>query len=189
MSALQITKPLNKQIDATQKEFVQLYDKLKDQSFVERLDPKPLVRLFGAYKNRSGRFTLEYPVKELIKFLQHIEAKDKDAIVKMNSNFDNVYILTSEFHSVFPAFEEVYDKLINLLNQKLKVLNDLSNESTNEKLLTAISDVKDVDDSVKSYIASLIQETNENVVDKEREAVMKNIENVHKKFTYLKSKS
>lgn len=160
MSALQITKPLNKQIDATQKEFVQLYDKLKDQSFVERLDPKPLVRLFGAYKNRSGRFTLEYPVKELIKFLQHIEAKDKDAIVKMNSNFDNVYILTSEFHSVFPAFEEVYDKLINLLNQKLKVLNDLSNESTNE-----------------------------NVVDKEREAVMKNIENVHKKFTYLKSKS
>lgn len=74
-----------------------------------------------------------------------------------------------------------------MLNQKLKVLNDLSNESTNEKLLTAISDVKDVDDSVKSYIASLIQETNENVVDKEREAVIKNIENVHKKFTYLKS--
>lgn len=50
MSVLQITKSLNKQIDATQKEFVQLYDKLKEQSSVERLDAKPLVRLFGAYK-------------------------------------------------------------------------------------------------------------------------------------------
>lgn len=107
----------------------------------------------------------------------------------MNFNFDNVYILTSEFHSVFPAFEEVYNKLINLLNQKLKVLNDLSDERTNDKLLSAISDVKDVDDSVKSYITSLIQDTSENVVNKEREAVIKNIENVHKKFTYLKSKS
>lgn len=144
---------------------------------------------FCAYKNLSGRFTLEYPIKELINFLQHIEVKDKDAIVKMNSNFDNVYILTSEFHSVFPAFEEVYNKLINLLNQKLKVLNDLSDERTNDKLLSAISDVKDVDDSVKSYITSLIQDTSENVVNKEHEAVIKNIENVHKKFTYLKSKS
>ena len=69
MSVLQITKSLNKQIDATQKEFVQLYDKLKEQSSVEQLDAKSLVRLFGAYKNRSGRFTLEYPIKELINFL------------------------------------------------------------------------------------------------------------------------
>lgn len=76
-----------------------------------------------------------------------------------------------------------------MLNQKLKVLNDLSDERTNDKLLSAISDVKDVDDSVKSYITSLIQDTSENVVNKEREAVIKNIENVHKKFTYLKSKS
>ena len=65
----------------------------------------------------------------------------------------------------------------------------MSDERTNDKLLSAISDVKDVDDSVKSYITSLIQDTSENVVNKEREAVIKNIENVHKKFTYLKSKS